>query len=35
VPDAARLAAAWQKLHEPGAAALTGVAAVPGGLTDG
>jgi len=35
VPDAARLPAAWQQLHEPGAAALTGVAAVPGGLTDG
>jgi uncharacterized protein (DUF58 family) len=34
VPDAARLPAAWQKLHAPGTAALAGVA-VPGGLTDG
>jgi uncharacterized protein (DUF58 family) len=35
VPDAALLAAAWQKLHEPGTAALARVAAAPGGLTDG
>jgi len=35
VPDAARLPAAWQKLHEPGTAALSGVAAAPGVLTDG
>ena len=35
VPDAARLPAAWQKLHEPGTAALADVAAAPGGLTDG
>src|SRR5215475_7638755 len=35
VPDAARLAAGWQKLHEPGTAALADVAAAPGGLTDG
>jgi uncharacterized protein (DUF58 family) len=35
VPDAAGLATAWQKLHEPGTAALAGVAAPPGGLTNG
>jgi uncharacterized protein (DUF58 family) len=35
VPDAARLAAAWQKLYEPGTAALAGVAAAPGAPTDG
>jgi uncharacterized protein (DUF58 family) len=35
VPDAARLPAAWQQLHAPGTAALAGVAAAPGELTDG
>jgi uncharacterized protein (DUF58 family) len=35
VPDAARLAAAWQKLHEPGSAVMAGVTAAPGGPTDG
>ena len=34
-PDAARLPAAWQQLHEPGTAALAGVAAAAGELTDG
>jgi uncharacterized protein (DUF58 family) len=35
VPDAARLPAAWQQLHEPGTATLAGVAAAAGELTDG
>jgi uncharacterized protein (DUF58 family) len=35
VPDAARLPAAWQQLHEPGSATLAGVAAAGGELTDG
>ena len=35
VPDAARLPAAWQQLHEPGTVPLAGVAAAGGELTDG